>query len=437
MSCLVQTRLSRANAAQRAGRAGRVRAGFCFHLFMRRELQEMPPQQLPEMLRCPLESVCLRIKSLKLGFIRDFLSRAIEPPADGAIDHVIAVLAGLNALRSNDKAVAVNRAQVKDGAAAAGGGGGGGAAAAGAPADGSAGERAGEIGGEGEYRIEELTPLGTILASLPVDPRIGRMMIYGAIFRCLEPTLIIAASLAFRSPFFSPMDKRQEADRVKRSFHSDSDHLTLLRAYRGWERERRAGRTHERGFLFDNFLSGQTLRMIEKMKTQFKRLLQEVGFHDRRRERDYNENSNNQALVKAVLVAGLYPNIVRVQEGKKGPPKLKTRKMFEPVHDLGGGGGGGSGGGGGVGKGSGKGGGKKRKGKGKGGKGKDSAAAKPRPVTEEAVDLHPSSVLYGRSSLPERFLVYHEKVKTSAVFVRDATAVGPGSLLLFGGEVTV
>ena len=120
----------------------------------------------------------------------------------------------------------------------------------------------------------------------------------------------------------------------KRSFHADSDHLTLLRAYRGWERERRAGRTHERGFLFDNFLSGQTLRMIEKMKTQFKRLLQEVGFYNRRRESDYNENSNNQALVKAVLVAGLYPNIVRVKEGKKGPPKLTTRKMLKPSPDL-------------------------------------------------------------------------------------------------------
>lgn len=316
MSCLVQTRLSRANAAQRAGRAGRVRAGFCFHLFMRRELEEMPPQQLPEMLRCPLESVCLRIKSLKLGFIRDFLSRAIEPPADEAIDHVIAVLAGLNALRSNDDAITVNRAEDL------------------ARGEGETSVDNNSAQEEGKYRIEELTPLGTILASLPVDPRIGRMMIYGAIFRCLEPTLIIAASLAFRSPFFSPMDKREEADRVKRSFHMDSDHLTLLRAYRGWERERRAGRTHERGYLFDNFLSGQTLRMIEKMKTQFKRLLQEVGFHDRRRERDYNENSNNQALVKAVLVAGLYPNIVRVQESKKGPPKLKTKQMFSPIHDA-------------------------------------------------------------------------------------------------------
>ena len=67
MSCLREVRVSKANAAQRAGRAGRVREGFTYHLFLRHEEEEMPAQQLPEMLRCPLESIALRIKTLRLG----------------------------------------------------------------------------------------------------------------------------------------------------------------------------------------------------------------------------------------------------------------------------------------------------------------------------------------------------------------------------------
>jgi hypothetical protein len=54
-----------------------------------------PDQQLPEMLRCPLESIALRIKSLNLGNIADFLDKAIEPPEKESIDHVVAVLTGL------------------------------------------------------------------------------------------------------------------------------------------------------------------------------------------------------------------------------------------------------------------------------------------------------------------------------------------------------
>ena len=91
----------------------------------------MPEQQLPEMLRCPLESVALRIKSLKLGRIGEFLSRAIEPPSEHAIAHVISVLSGLTALRTGPPTVL-------DCGAGAGG------------------------GGKGAMPREELTPLGAV-----------------------------------------------------------------------------------------------------------------------------------------------------------------------------------------------------------------------------------------------------------------------------------
>ena len=63
---------------------------------------------------------------------------------------------------------------------------------------------------EEDEKQETLTPLGFHLASLPVDVRIGKMMLYGCIFRCLDPVLTIAAGMSLRSPFYAPLDKRDE-----------------------------------------------------------------------------------------------------------------------------------------------------------------------------------------------------------------------------------
>lgn len=364
MSCLREVRVAQANASQRAGRAGRVRKGYTYHLFMKKELETMPSQQAPEMLRCPLESIALRIKALKLGTIKGFLSKAIEPPSAQAIDHVIAVLTGLSALSTTPRIKATATSAAVE-------------------------------------SVEALTPLGHHLSALPVDPRIAKMMIYGGVFRCVEPTLVIAASLAYRSPFFSPMDKRQESDAAKKRFASDSDHILVLNAHQQWIAARGMGRQEERAFLRDNFLSGQTLRMIDKMKNQFMRLMREIGFYDRRKHEEHNLNSGNIGLVKAILCAGLYPNVIKVDApaasgGKKkkkggrggGQARLVTKKLWE-------------------------------------------AGAK-----EEVVALHPSSVLNGGGSV-SGFLVYHEKVKTTRVYVRDASIVNPLALLLFGGSIKV
>lgn len=100
---------------------------------------------------------------------------------------------------------------------------------------------------------EDLTPLGHHLAALPVDVHIGKLMLFGAIFRCIDPVLTIAAFMNSRSPFVAPLDKRyknktyrlshthssmhfrDEANNARLKLASaKSDHLTLLSAYKGW-----------------------------------------------------------------------------------------------------------------------------------------------------------------------------------------------------------
>lgn len=78
-----------------------------------------------------------------------------------------------------------------------------------------------------------LTALGRHLAALPVDVRIGKLMLFGAIFCCVDSALTMAACLSHKSPFVAPFGKKAEADAKRREFScANSDQLTTLRAYR-------------------------------------------------------------------------------------------------------------------------------------------------------------------------------------------------------------
>ncbi|VTJ91320.1 Hypothetical predicted protein, partial [Marmota monax] len=185
MESLEDTFVSQANALQRKGRAGRVASGVCFHLFTSHHYNhQLLKQQLPEIQRVPLEQLCLRIKILEMFSthnLQSVFSRLIEPPHADSLRASKIRLRDLGALTLDEK----------------------------------------------------LTPLGYHLASLPVDVRIGKLMLFGSIFRCLDPALTIAASLAFKSPFVSPWDKKEEANQKKLEFaFANSDYLALLQAYK-------------------------------------------------------------------------------------------------------------------------------------------------------------------------------------------------------------
>eukprot|EP00911_Craspedida_sp_UC1_P001293 UC1_evm1s974 len=100
MSSLTTTHVSKASARQRAGRAGRVRAGFCFRLVTRTRWSRLAAHTTPEIRRVPLEPLCLHILATGMGQPGDVLSAALDPPQIGAVGNALGALCEVGAVRS-------------------------------------------------------------------------------------------------------------------------------------------------------------------------------------------------------------------------------------------------------------------------------------------------------------------------------------------------
>jgi ATP-dependent RNA helicase DHX57 len=111
----------------------------------------------------------------------------------------------------------------------------------------------------------ELTELGGHLARMPVDTRLARMLVFAAVFGCVEPALTIAATMSARSPFVAPFDQRDAANKAKESFAKDkdrSDHILYVRVYEAWCDVKGRGGAAERAWCRENFLSSVGLRFV-------------------------------------------------------------------------------------------------------------------------------------------------------------------------------
>lgn len=141
------------------------------------------------------------------------------------------------------------------------------------------------------------------------------MIILGAIFSCVEPVFSIAASLTYKDAFYCPLGKEEEANKRKLELGLGqySDHIALAEALRRFEEAKHRGSA---GFFCRQyFLSWNTLKLLTDMKSQFANYLCEMNFLHSTNPSDEraNRNSNNLALVKAVVCAGLFPNVAIVK----------------------------------------------------------------------------------------------------------------------------
>jgi ATP-dependent helicase HrpA len=179
-------KISQAAARQRAGRCGRVAAGVCVRLYDEADFNARPPFTDPEILRSSLAGVILRMKSLRLTDVETF--PFIEPPPAKAINDGYALLQELGALDDDNT----------------------------------------------------LTKVGEALAKLPLDPRIGRMLVAARDLGCLTEVLIIAAGLSTQDPRERPQERQQAADEKHKQFADEkSEFLGWVKLW-AWFKDRKS-----------------------------------------------------------------------------------------------------------------------------------------------------------------------------------------------------
>ena len=250
--------ISQAAAKQRAGRCGRVASGVCIRLYAEKDFELRPAFTDPEVLRSSLANVILRMKSLGLGEVGEF--PFIDPPAPRAIQDGYALLAELGAVDEK----------------------------------------------------QALTGVGSQLARLPLDPRVGRMVLAARAENALEEVLIIASGLSVQDPRERPAARAGAADEAQKRFDDEkSDFLSWLKLWKFFEEaleHKKSGRKLYQACR-EHFLSFNRMREWRDIHGQLKETIAELGWR-------ISGTPANYVQIHRSLLAGLLGNAgMKTEEG--------------------------------------------------------------------------------------------------------------------------
>lgn len=268
--------ISQASANQRQGRCGRVEAGICIRLYSEEDYLGRPEFTDPEILRTNLAAVILQMLHLRLGAIEQF--PFIEPPEGRAISDGFTVLQELSAVDRDSK----------------------------------------------------LTDIGRQLARLPIDPRVGRMLLAAAEQGSLREMLIVASALSIQDPRERPADKQQAADQAHAPWKDpDSDFAVLINIWRDFEEQRLAlGSSALRRWCRQHFLNYLRMREWRDAHRQLTIICRDLKL-------PFNQQPSNYEQLHKALLTGLLSQIGQKTEDNDYLGARQRRFHIHPSSSLG------------------------------------------------------------------------------------------------------
>ncbi len=272
--------ISRSSADQRMGRCGRVAKGVCIRLYSEDAYNDRPEFTLPEILRSNLAEVILRMISLNLGDIARF--PFIDKPTPKSIKDGFDTLGELGAIQR------------------------------------ATGGKKRRNGSGGDF---VLSPKGRVMARLPIDPRLSRMLIQAHEEGCVPSMTVIAAALSIQDPRERPVEKAKTADQARTLFNDPaSDFVTLLNIWKAYQRARRSGKK-----------SGQMTKQIKQFSTRY--------FLSFNRMREWNDIHtqlsdilNENGILNSHAELGYHGDLTQVTGTPKQPQNAVFGVLYTAIH---------------------------------------------------------------------------------------------------------
>ncbi|MCW9013483.1 MAG: ATP-dependent RNA helicase HrpA [Gammaproteobacteria bacterium] len=249
-------KISQASANQRKGRCGRISAGICIRLYSENDFNERAEFTEPEIQRTNLAAVILQMENLRLGHVEDF--PFVEPPDSRLVADGYKLLFELGAINHQHK----------------------------------------------------ITATGKKLSRLPIDPRLGRMLLEAEKESALNEVLIIVSALATQDPRERPMDRQQAADETHKSTQDNrSDFITYLNLWNKFHSQKKKLSGNQlRKWCKQNFISWMRMREWLDTHKQIKKMLAELKIKFNQQDADYTS-------IHKALLTGLLGNLGFKEEG--------------------------------------------------------------------------------------------------------------------------